>query len=66
MDEHSIGRRRELEAFCELVVLDREANDESAEYNRTLHLASNPNSANYATAALCLAGITGGRDFDRF
>jgi hypothetical protein len=66
MDQHSIERRKELAAFCELVLLDREANDESAEYNRTLHLDSNPNSDNYRTAAFDLAEITGGKDFDRF
>ncbi len=39
------ARYGELREFCDLVKLDRENNDEHAEYERTKELKSNPSSA---------------------
>jgi hypothetical protein len=60
------ARYNELREFCDLVKLDRENNDELAEYERTKDLASNPSSSSYLTANKTLAEITGGGDYDDY
>ena len=65
-DKHAAERQAELMAFCELVLQDRELNDETAEYNRSKDLASNPSNTSFIAAQQTLAESTGGGNYDRF
>ena len=65
-DKHAAERQEELMAFCELVLQDRDLNDETAEYNRSKDLACNPNNNSYIAAQQTLAESTGGGNYDRF
>ena len=66
IDKHTIDRQEELDAFCHLVVVDRAENGETAEFNRTKDLESNPDSLAYKTNQRTLAEATGGKSFDQF
>jgi hypothetical protein len=66
LDQHTIERREELEAFCVLVMADRAENDETAEYTRTHELATNPDSEKYRANVRSVAEETDGASFDRF
>ena len=54
VDKHAVERKTELEMFCVLVQQDREENDETAEYERTKNLESNPTNAEHASSARTL------------
>jgi hypothetical protein len=66
IDQHTLDRRHELHAFCEMVTRDRDENDENAEHERTKDLKSNPESAAYKNACRTLAEATGGQNFDNY
>jgi hypothetical protein len=51
---------------CDLVVIDREENNETAEFNRTKDLESNPDSVAFKLSQRTLAEATGGMSFDKF
>ena len=66
LDRHTLERQMELKEFCDLVRMDRELNDESAEHHRTKDMQSNPESAAYKIQCRTLAEATGGKDFDDY